>query len=157
MTWTALPAGEPLALLPGRAYAIVASVKATHTAADLEAVARGRGLTLVDYAEEGERPGLGPDPRGPAYRYVAAIATAAAAGALPWAVPFPVSLLDSSHLVDAWTALATDLPPAGAAPTLPPPPAPSPAGELAGPWPWIGLAAAAGLAARAWWKGRRRG
>lgn len=158
MTWTALPAGAAIALLPGTAYAIVASLKASHSAADVAALAAGRGLTLRDYAEEGQRPGLGPDPRGPAYRYIAAIAVAGAGGQLPWAVPFPASLFDGSQLVEAWSAPASALPPAGKAIAAPaPPPAVDGPDELSGPWPWIVGASFAGAAGWHWWRRRGRG
>lgn len=126
MAWTALPTGDDLALQAGEIVAVVASVKASHSAADLAAFAAKRGLTVTDYAEEGQRPGLGPDPRGPGYRYVEAIATVGQGVSLPWSVPFPLSILDSSQLVHAWVA------PQGAAPgpapaPLPPTPAQPPA------------------------------
>jgi|SRR5579862_1631382 len=121
MPWTALPDGQALALAPGELVAIVASVKASHSAQDLAAFARARGLSLVDYAEEGQRVGLGPDPRGPDYRYVAAIARVGKAGSVPWSVPFPLSMFDKSALVRAWS----EPDPGGTtAPAPPAPPAP---------------------------------
>jgi hypothetical protein len=120
MNWTPLPDGESLALAPGQLYAVVASVKANHSAADVQAIANKKGLTLTDYAEQGQRAGLGPDPRSPDYRYVAAIAVASTAATLPWGVPWPLSMADDSHLVQAWTS------PPAAAPALPTPAAPAP-------------------------------
>jgi len=122
MAWTALAPSAGLSLVPGAFYAVVASVKASHTQADLEAFAARRGLRLVDYAEQGDRAGLGPDPRSPDYRYVAAIAQASLGGSIPGSVPWPASIFDSSALVAAWSA-----PPGTIAPAAPPiPPAPPP-------------------------------
>jgi hypothetical protein len=120
--WTALNPDEGLTLVPGAFYAVVASVKSSHTQADLQAFAQKRGLVLLDYAEQGQRVGLGPDPRSPGYKYVAAIARATDAGSIPGSVPWPASMFDSSALVSAWSA------PAGSAPaTAPPAPLPPPA------------------------------
>jgi hypothetical protein len=147
VVWTPITEGEAIAFSPGNAYAIVASVKATHTASEIRAMAAARGLTLTDYAEEGERPGLGPDPRGPAYRYVAAAGNASAAGSLPWGVPWPVSLFDGSEIVRAWSA------PGRAPPTVPPPgpPAPSRAASQPSLVPLMAIFAGLGLLA---WMGR---
>jgi hypothetical protein len=147
VTWTALPDGEGLELVAGQLYAVVASVKANHSAADLRALALARGLVLTDYAEQGARAGLGPDPRSPDYRYVAAIAQATQNGSLRWGVPWPISMADDSHLVQAWTS-----PPAGAPSPAPAPPRPPPdASPSMRPLAYIGLAAGA-----LWiWRGRR--
>lgn len=150
--WTALPEDQALQLVPGQAYAVVASVKASHTAADLRAFAAKRGLTVTDYAEQGARAGLGPDPRSPDYKYVAAIATATAPGSIPWSVPWPLSMVDSSSLVSAWSEPAGVSSPAPAltSPSSPAAPAMPPI------WPVAAFLALAG----AWgaWKirGRRR-
>lgn len=151
-TWTKLEEGEPLELEPGVTYAVVASVKATHTPLNIKAMINRKGMALVDYAEEGERAGLGPDPRGPDYRYVAAMARALEGGSIPWSVPWPLSMVDSSSIVDAWSSrdtLAEDRPPA------PPLPAPRPTSPATPPiWPVaLGLAAAAAWGA---WRRRRR-
>lgn len=150
MTWNALPAGDAIALVPANYYAVVASLKATHSQADVTAMAAARGLTLLDYAEQGTRAGLGPDPRSPDYRYIAAMAVAQAAGTLPWSVPWPLSLVDGSQIVSAWTN-----PPTTIVPTEPAPPAPiaplAPASPSLMPLATLG-AAAAGL----WWWGARR-
>lgn len=115
-SWTALPEGDSLDLPAGALVAIVASVKASHTAAELQAFATKHGIALADYAEEGQRAGLGPDPRGPGYRYVAAAGTVGAGGlSLPWDVPWPLSIVDGSTLVTAWQGAA------GAGPAPPPP------------------------------------
>lgn len=117
-TWTPIAEGAPIAVASGQSLAVVASVKASHTADDLRAFAAARGLTVTDYAEEGQRARLGPDPRSPGYRYVAAVGTAGAPVSLPWAPPWPVSMFDDSQLVQAWIGA-----PAGSAAPAPGPPA----------------------------------
>lgn len=151
MTFAPLAEGEALTFQPGWYYAIIASVKATHSAADIHAIAQKRGLVLGDYAEEGSRPGLGPDPRGPDYRYVAAIAQAQTAGSLPWGVPWPASMFDDSHLVEAWAA------PPGVAPPAPadPPARPSSGSGVPPLWPVVAVLGVGGVV-DAWrrWRGR---
>jgi hypothetical protein len=148
--WTELPAGESFTVPAGDYVAVVASVKASHTQSDLQAFAQKRGLALTDYAEEGARAGLGPDPRGPDYRYVAAAARTSTAVSLPWEVPWPLSLVDDSQLVRAWTAPAGDVVPAA-----PPAPAPEPPTPSAGPslWPLTLIGIVGGAL---WWRARRR-
>lgn len=126
MGWTAIPSGTSLALAPGNAVAVVASVKASHSQADLDAFAQKRGITVVDYAEQGQRPGLGPDPNGPGYRYVAAAGTASQAVSVPWQAPWPLSMFDESQLVEAWVAPSwADVGGTAAGPPPPGPPAPT--------------------------------
>jgi hypothetical protein len=144
--WTAIAEGDDISLSPGDRVAVVASVKASHSLADLGEFAAARGITLDDIAEEGSRPGLGPDPRAPDYRYVAAEGLASQAVSLPWSAPWPLSMVDGSELVAAWTA-----PPGLAAPPpQPPSPAPpsGPALPSMVPLVWIGAVALA-LAYRA--------
>lgn len=150
MTWNELPQGEAIAIEPGASYAVVASVKASHSAADVQQLVESKGLTLLDYAEEGARAGLGPDPRAPGYRMVAATATATEAGELPWSVPWPLSLVDGSGIVRAWVAPAGS--PPAPAPGLPAPAIPTPATPSI--WPLLvglGVAGAGG-----WWLTRRK-
>lgn len=141
MTWSVVPEGDAISLSPGDRVAVVASVKASHTLDDVHAFASARGLTLDDLVEEGSRAGLGPDPRGPDYRYVAAEGLASQGVDLPWSAPWPLSMLDGSQLVAAWTS------PPGAAPPAPDPPSPAPPPSLGLPSMlpllWIG---AVGLA-----------
>jgi hypothetical protein len=152
MAWRELPAGEAIALAPGNSYAVVASVKANHTRADVLELLQGKGLAVFDYAEQGERAGLGPDPRTPRYRAIALEAVAARAGEVPWSVPFPASVVDGSSIVKAWTA-----------PPGPPPPAPAPPrAPLSAIAPVdlrpLGVLVAGVGAWKAWdwWRGRRR-
>ena len=153
MPWTLLPDGESIELVPGATYAVVASVKASHTPLNIKALINQRGLALVDYAEEGQRAGLGPDPRGPGYRYVAAMATATAAGELPWSVPWPLSVLDGSAIVDAWVSPAGAPSPA-AAPALPVPRVATPAAPSIAP---VAIALAAAAAWGSWYTRKKRG
>lgn len=151
MAWSALPSGEDVSLRPGDFYAFVASVKAGHSRADLEELAKSKwALVLVDYAEQGARAGLGPDPRTPDYRYVAAIVQATETGTIPWSVPWPLSMVDSSSLVQAWSAAPVDVPAGGPTPG-PPSPAPRPALPSFGP-----LAAIVALGGAWAWYERRR-
>ena len=152
MAWRELADGEPIALRRGYAYAVVASVKASHTRADVLALVAGKGLHVYDYAEEGERVDLGPDPKSPRYRAIALEAVAGDAGEVPWSVPWPASLVDGSSIVRAWEA------PPGLPPPAPRPPAP--AAQLLAPVDLrpLGVLAAgvAALKAWQWWRGRRR-
>jgi len=138
MTWTALAAGEPIALEPGARYALVASIKRTHVAADVQAIGAQKGLHLTSYGEEGQVTGLGPDPRAPDYRMVAAIAMATAPGELPWSVPWPLSMADASGIVAAWIE-----PPGSAPAPAPPAPVGVPRPTVPPLWPLaLGIAAA---------------
>ena len=128
MNWIALNPGDGLTLVPGMTYAVVASVKANHSQADLQAFATKHGLVLTDYAEQGQRVGLGPDPRSPDYRYVAAVAQATQAGSVPGSVPWPASMFDDSSLVSAWSA------PTSGAPTVAPAPPPPPKASALSNW-----------------------
>lgn len=120
--WSPLPDGQSIEFAPGAFYAVVASVKATHSKADILSLASDRGLSVFDIAEEGERAGLGPDPHSPDYRFVALQAQAQHTGSVPWSVPFPASMWDSSRIVEAWVSPSSSLPPS---PPSPSPPAPS--------------------------------
>lgn len=157
MAWKALPLGDSIKLRPGFAYAVVASVKANHSRDDVLALVAKKGLRVFDYAEQGERAGLGPDPKSPSYRAIALEAVATADGSVPWSVPWPASIVDGSSILEAWEA-----PPAA---TLPGPPTPSPApasSPTARPAPVdlrpLGVLAAGVGAWKAWewWRGRRR-
>lgn len=152
-TWSKLPEGEALELEPGVTYAVVASVKATHSPLSIKAMINRKAMALLDYAEEGERAGLGPDPRAPDYRYVAAMARALEGGSIPWSIPWPLSLVDDSAIVEAWSSrdtLSSDRPP----PT-PPLPTPRPTSPATPPiWP-IALGLAAAAAWGAWRTGRK--
>ena len=156
MAWSQLPDGEAITFRPGYSYAVVASVKASHSRADVVGLVAGKGLRIFDYAEEGERAGLGPDPRSPGYRAVALEATASKAGSVPWSVPWPASMVDGSSVLRAWQA------PPGAPPLLPPRPPAAGKGTLVGvarvdlrPLGVLALVVA-GERAWQWWRARRR-
>ena len=154
MGWTALPSGDAVAFKPGYIYAVVASVKANHSRSDILALVAKKGLRVFDYAEEGQRAGLGPDPDSPSYRAIALQAVASSAGSVPWSVPWPLSMADSSSLVHAWES------PPGAAPPMPAalpsrPIAVGVAGVELRPLYALGAAVVAGKAWQ-WWRGRRR-
>ena len=119
-SWAALAKDSPIVVPAGTALAVVASVKASHDETNLRAFALKRGLVITDFATEGQRAGLGPDPRGPDYHYVAAIATATQSLSLPWEVPWPASMFDDSQVVSAWLGAPSK------SVTPPTPPAPEP-------------------------------
>jgi hypothetical protein len=103
MSWVELPIGQDIPIQKDVSYAVVASVKADHLQAQIEGIAQKHNLAVFRYAEQGQQAGLGPDPNSPDYRYVALSATADAdGGTIPWSVPWPVSMVDSSHIVRAW-------------------------------------------------------
>lgn len=156
MAWTSLPDGDSITFRPGYSYAVVASVKANHSRSDILALVAGKGLRVFDYAEEGERAGLGPDPKAPGYRTIALEAMATSSGRVPWSVPWPASIVDGSTVVRAWQA------PPGAPPALPPtPPALRPStvvGPAAVDLRPLGVLALAVAGERVWqwWRARRR-
>lgn len=154
MTWTALPEGEKIVVPKGATLAVVASVKTSHTAADLQAFAQKRGLVLSDFAVEGQRVGLGPDPRGPDYHYVAATGTATSDVTLPWEVPWPASMFDDSKVIQAW--LGTGLTPASPPAPAPAPPAPATLPSVAVPWGTYAFFAVVVAATVDLWKMSRR-
>jgi hypothetical protein len=156
MAWRALPAGESIRFRPGYSYAVVASVKANHSKADILSMVSGKGLTVYDYAEQGERAGLGPDPKTPSYREIALEATSGASGSVPWSVPWPASIVDGSSILEAWEA-PTATAPLAPVPTSTPASSPTtrpadvdlrPLGALA-----VGVGA---WKAWEWWRGRSR-
>lgn len=144
-TWTELPQGQTITFKKGNFYAAIASVAASHTKASIIEQAGKRGLQIFDYAEQGERAGLGPDPKSPEYRYISIQAQATQDGSLPWSPGFPASLVAHYDVVKAWEA-----PPA--TPGQQPTPTPTPAAsiEIGAPLAAVvlGLAVAGGFA---WW------
>ena len=137
LTCLELSNGQDIPIQNGITYAVVASVKATHAQAAIINLVQRHGLTVFDYAEQGQRAGLGPDPNSPDYRYIALSAVATKDGAtIPWSAPWPASMVDSSHIVRAWRCVNGP---------LPPPPAPS-------AWPIaLGVVAAVGVAGAVWY------
>ena len=104
--WVALPAGQSITLVPGDWYAVIANIKASHTQAQLVAMAaRKWGLTVSLYVEQGDPayPNLAPSTDA-GYKTVYAVGQATKAATVPWGVPSSVAWLvgDSSHLTQAW-------------------------------------------------------
>jgi hypothetical protein len=104
--WTALPAGQSITTVPGDYYAVIANVKASHTQAQLVAMAASKwGLTVSLYVEQGDPsyPNLvaSTDPN---YKTIYAVGQATKVATVPWSVPSSVAWLvgDSSHLAQAW-------------------------------------------------------
>ncbi len=88
------PADGDIALAPGRTYAVSALVKDGHTGAALEAFLTRYGLRLAELVEKtGDRAG---------YRFVMMRleSGAGAGGMLPWRLPWPLSVIDDSHVID---------------------------------------------------------
>lgn len=129
---SALPVGEPVPLVAGTSYDVLASVSKSYSLADiLKRVPQGVIVEDVREQGDGKQPPLGPDPN-TSHRYVQAhVRVDRDAGELPWKTPWPLTVY---HLVSASSSKAL--------PNRPRPP---------NVWPWIGLVAA-GAAALAWWK-----
>lgn len=151
MAWTELDPTRPVAASAGELFAAVASVKKTHPEATIRELLAGKGLAVVDYAEQGQRAGLGPDPSS-GYRYVAVMVQARQAAEIPTEVPFPLSVFDASHVVRLWELEGAPPPPN----VLPAPPAPGAPERAATPSPWplvaglalVAVGGAAGLSRR---------
>jgi hypothetical protein len=142
MTWTELPAGDDVAMVPGQFYAAISSVSKDYDDARVRKEATDRGLLILDWGEQGERAALGTDPDS-SHRLIACIVKASKEVSIPWAPSF--LWIHPFHLVRAWEA-----PPAPAG--TPAPPGPTPAhGPNAAKTPRgpsrmaIGLSAAVGL------------
>lgn len=101
--WSDLPQGQDINFKKGDFYAAIASVSNDHSRADILKIAGDRGLQIFDYAEQGERVGLGPDPKS-GYRYISIQAQATKDGSLPWSPGFPASLVAHYEVVRAWEA-----------------------------------------------------
>lgn len=94
MGWVPLPVGSAISTQAGAAYAVVASIKSSHTQSDITSIAKGKGLNVYSFED------LGAD--GSDYRFVRVAATAVSSGSIPWSAPWPLSLLDGSHITQAW-------------------------------------------------------
>jgi len=137
VNWQPLPNGQQILVQSGVYYAVVALVDVP--AAKIHSMAQGYGLQIIEstYVDNVDpsstTPPLPPAPSG--YRYVAGQAVGQQSGAtIPWSVPSPWSLFDSSTLIYAWAGE-----PAGSSQPLPAVTCPAPAS------PWgPALAGAAG-------------
>ena len=107
MAWSELnQADGDIQTQPPNFYAFDASVKTSHTKDDIIALAQKHGLTnIIDYREEAVVDG---------YREVGVVAQATSSSKLPWALPWPLSMGDSSKVLRAWAT-----PPESQAPTSP--------------------------------------
>jgi hypothetical protein len=139
VNWQALPNGQEILVQAGVYYAVVALVDVP--AAKIHSMASGYGLSIIDstYVDSVDpsstTPPLPPAPSG--YRYVAGQAVGQQSGAtIPWSVPSPWSLFDSSTLVNAWAGE-----PAGSSQPLPAVTCPA----KPSPWPAAAAGAAAGI------------
>jgi hypothetical protein len=120
LDWQPLPDGQPVLAQPGYYYAVVAMVDVPQS--KIESMAAGYGLTiLASTYQDNADPNSATPPLPPAksgYRYVAGQAVVTGAGGeIPWSVPAPFSLFDSSTLIHAWGAPPPSAPP-GPLPTL---------------------------------------
>jgi hypothetical protein len=140
--WQPLADGRDIAIAPGYAYALIASVSKSYAKADILAKVPA-GVLLIDYAEQGERAGLGPDPNTD-HRYIAVqFASQSYTGTLPWKSPWPTTIFS---LVQAWVAPLSGQ---NIAPT---------SSTASSPWPWVvGVLSLAGATFGAWWWKTRHG
>jgi hypothetical protein len=109
----ALPRGQAVRVQPGAKYVVLASVKDKHSLKEIATRAGSWGVTITGARDHVPAAEFGVPAPAPGYRLVQAMATATRAGAMPWKVPSPLSIFDSSSVVLAWT----DTPPM-AAPTV---------------------------------------
>jgi hypothetical protein len=118
MLWTPLPTGQTVHFKPGYSYHVVATVKTSHTDADIVRIAIEHGL-LIDM--------LASSPADGNYRMVVVDARATRTASIPWSAPGLLSIVDSSAIVEASEAVTetpspspTVAPPAPSAPPAPP-------------------------------------
>lgn len=117
MSWTALPNGQSISVVPGGLYAVMARVKSSHTQADLTTLASSKwGLQVLAYGEQGQAgwPNLPTDPDS-GHKTVFAVVKGTQAASIPWSVPWPASYIDNSGLTSAW--FSTDVGDQAIAPT----------------------------------------
>jgi hypothetical protein len=98
-----LPVGQPIRVAPGATYHVIASVKNKHSMKSLAVKMGAWGVKLVGARDQVDARELGVPPAPPGYRLVQVMATATRAGTMPWSVPSPLSVLDGSTVVVAWT------------------------------------------------------
>ncbi len=127
-----------IAITPPNFYAVVASIKSTHSKSDILQIAAQHGLSVFQYDEW-------PD-NGTGYRQVAAQAQAVGSSSIPWHVPFPLSVADSSRVTQVWASVP-EMPS-----TKPPPPPPASPSRIIGAIVIVGFV---GAAAALWIFGRK--
>jgi hypothetical protein len=130
-----LPTGQSILVQQGVYYAVTAMVDVS--SAQIQQIATNYGLSLIaatyddNYDPQNATPVLPAAKSG--YRYVAGQLVGVSSGkTVPWSVPSPWSLFDSSTIVAAWAGL-----PQGSPQTLPTVSCPAPA------TPWGAMLAAA--------------
>lgn len=118
--WVQLPSGQDVQVTKGYAYAGIVSIKKTRTKTDIAAFLLKRGLSISDYAEQGQRPDIPVDPD-PDYKTVTLMTAVAVAsdGTIPWQMPALLSGRDHAIIVWAGTPSGSGLPPEPPAPPTP--------------------------------------
>ena len=98
---TPLPAGD-VHVEPGVTYAIVALVKDSNSLKDVMAKVQSRGMNVLS-AKDGAPAPAGEKAAPGGYRYVSAEFTVEKSGKIPGSVPWPLSHLDKTRIVRAWS------------------------------------------------------
>jgi len=96
-----LPSGD-VHVEPGVEYVIVALIKKTNALNDITIKAQSWGLDIMSVQDDVATP-LGEKPAPDGYRYLIASFTATDSRKLPGLVPWPLSHLDKSRVVRAWS------------------------------------------------------
>lgn len=150
MPWAPLPSGEDIPIAPGDAVAAVVSVGPGLTRAKLEAAMTSHfeGLILDDYAEQGQRLHLGPDPD-TSRKYVAVRAHSTTySGSLAWSRGIFLVAPNLYTIVEAWKLPAGSAELSAPTPTPPGPRVQSSSRSAAG---WAGAVTLVGAAAYLVW------
>jgi len=133
--WTALASGQAILIAPGDTIAAIVSVDQSLTRSRLEHALSDHlpGVILDDYAEQGERANLGPDPDS-SRKYIAVKAHSVSySGSLSWSKGIFLVAPNLYTIVEAWKAEAGSVPA-----SLPSASSPAPASRSAsvpiGPW-----------------------
>lgn len=101
MSWAPLSESDgDIAVTPPNFYAIVGSVKESHTQTAILALAKKHGLNVFQYAEQSSVDG---------YKQVSGQAQAMSASSLPWSLPWPLSIADGSRVTQAWVSPPVDV------------------------------------------------
>jgi phosphate/sulfate permease len=106
MTWTALPSGQDFPVQAGQLYAAIASVKNSHTQADITQLAQQHwGLELLLWGEQGQPnwPNLPTDPDS-GKKTVYGVVRGTRSDTVPWSVPTLLQAFDNSNFIAVWTS-----------------------------------------------------
>jgi hypothetical protein len=101
MPLTLMPAGD-LYVKPGVEYTLVALIKVSNDFKDITAKAQSWGLNVLS-AQDNVSPPHGESVAPAGYRYILAEFTVSQAKKIPAKVPWPMSHLDKSRIVRAWS------------------------------------------------------